>query len=300
MPDDPRRPTDDDAPDDDDGPLEGDDPSAPPLDPKVVRAFLASKKAHEVTTAAIAKKVPAQEVAELVAEALASALEAPPPRAEAALVAWLRRIARRRAADWLRKRKRRQKYEGAMPVQASPEDAYTGEPLDADADGPVSRAAASYDPESDDGPEDLLGDHLDRLVGANAKDRETLAWIREHGAGKAYKSIAAERGLTEDQIGSRIYRFKQKYEGPVKQRRQRMVLLWLLAAGAAALALAVVLWWLLHREERPGVRVLPAPAVTSILPSLGGGLPVSHPYPGEPDAAPREPDAASRDRDAGP
>jgi len=304
MPDDPRRPPDDDddggPPDDDDGPLEGDDPSAPPLDAKIVRAFLGTKKAREVATAAIVKKVPAQVVEELVNEALADALEAPPPCAEAALVAWLHRIARRRAADWLRRRKRRSKYEGPMPTRAAREDAYTGAPVDEDAAGPPSRAEATYDPEQDDEAEDLLGDHLERLVGGNAKDREVLGWIRRHGGGTAYKAIAAEIGLTEDQIASRIYRFKQKYYAPVKRRRQRMLLLWLFGAGAAVLAAVAVLWWLLHREERPRFKALPAPAATSSLPSLGGGMPVSHPAPGEPGGGPAAGDAAPSDRDAGP
>jgi DNA-directed RNA polymerase specialized sigma24 family protein len=262
------------TPDDDDGPVEGDDPSAPPLDAAVVRAFLSSKKAWDVARAAIAKKVPAQEVEELVAQAMADAVIAPPPHVEAALVSWLYTIAERRVADWLRKRKRRQKYEGAMPTQAAREDDYTGEASEDESDGD----AQGYDPETDHEPEDLLGDHLDQLVGDNAKDREVLGWLREHAVGKAYKAIAAERGLTEDQIASRIRRFKLKYEKPIKRRRQRMLILWLLG-GAAVVAAAALVWWLLHREQHSYYKPLSAPSANATATSEPEGLPVSHPAP---------------------
>jgi DNA-directed RNA polymerase specialized sigma24 family protein len=270
----------DEGPDNDDEPVEGDDPSAPPLDRAVVERFLRSKEARDVAIAAIRKLVPKQEVEDLANDAVVRAFRATTwPSVEAALVGWLTSIARRRAIRWLEKRKRRQKYEGAMPTKGTREDAYTGAAIEDDDDGD----AKGYDPEKDGEPEDLLGDHLDRLVGDNTKDLETLGWIREHAGGKAYKAIGAERGLTEDQIASRIRRFKLKYEKPIKRRRQRMLLLWLGGGAAAVVAAAVILWWLFFREAHSYLKPLPAPSANATATSASEGLPVSHPRPPDDD-----------------
>lgn len=267
--------SDDRAPDDDLGPVDGDDPSAPPLDPAVVKRFLNSKKAWDVAKAAIAKMVPAQEVEDLVVLAIQDASTAAPPHVEAALVSW-------RAADWLRKRKRRRKYEGAMPTKAAREDAYTGEAVEDDDDG----GADGYDPETDDAQE-LLGDHLDRLVGDNAKDREVLEWFREHARGKAYKTIGAERGYTEDQIASRIRRFKTKYEKPVRRRRQQMLLFWLGGGAAAVVVAAFAIWWFFFRPPHSYSKPLPATSATPAF-TEEEGFPVGRPPPpdDERDAGP--------------
>ena len=255
-------------PDDDDGPLEGDDPTAPPLPPAVVRKFLGSKKALEVAEAAVAKLVPSQEVNDLVALALEDALSAPPPHAEAALVSWLYRIARRRAVDWLRRRARRKKYEGAMPSDVAREDAYTGETVDDDgrnAEG-AGEDGAALDADAIEEAEEMLGPHLERLVGDNAKERELLDMLRERANGKMLKTIAAERGYTEAQINNRIQRFKTKYEEPVRRRRQRLFLFKLFATAAVLGVAALIAWWLLHRgrDIRPDPsRVPPAPSASA-------------------------------------
>ena len=254
-----------DDPDDDDGPLEGDDPTAPPLAPEVVRKFLGSKKAFEVAKAAVAKRVPSQEVGDLAMLALEDALAAPPPHAEAALVSWLHRIARRRAADWLRKRARRKKYEGEMPSHVAREDDYTGETLAEDGDGDRASGEGAVEL-SDDDADDLLGPHLERLVGDNAKERELLDMLRERANGKPLKTIAAERGYTEDQLTSRIQRFKKKYEEPVRRRRQRLFLFKLFGVAAAIAVAAVLAWWWLHRGDairRDPSRAPPAPSASA-------------------------------------
>jgi DNA-directed RNA polymerase specialized sigma24 family protein len=261
-------------------PPEGDAPRPPPIDRKVVRRFLESKKAWNVAKAAIAKVIPPEEVEDLVVEALADALASQPPHAEAALVSWLYRIAYRRAVDWLRKRTRREKYEGPMPTRAALEDAYTGESLDDGGDLAGSDLAIA------DEAENRLTSHLDVLIGDNAKERELREILREHAEGKTYKAIAAERGYTEDQIASRIRRFKLKYAKTLKRRRQRMLLLWLLGGLAIAGAVALLLWWLFYRgelEDRRHVEPWPAPTAPP-TPTLGReGLPVSHPRPSDRD-----------------
>ena len=256
------------APDDDEGPLEGDDPTAPPLPPAVVRKFLGSKKALEVAKAAVAKLVPSQEVNDLVALALEDALTAPPPHAEAALVSWLYRIARRRAVDWLRRRARRKKYEGAMPSDVAREDDYTGEALEDDGGNAEDAGGdgAALDADAIEEAEEMLGPHLERLVGDNAKERELLDMLRERANGKMLKTIAAERGYTEAQINNRIQRFKKKYEEPVRRRRQRLFLFKLFGVAAAIAVAAVLAWWWLHRDDairRDPSRAPPAPSASA-------------------------------------
>jgi DNA-directed RNA polymerase specialized sigma24 family protein len=265
------------ASDEDDEPVEGDDPSAPPLDPAVVHAFLASKKARDVAKAAIAKKIPAQEVGELVSQAIEDALTADPPHVEAALVSWLYKIAERRAADWLRKRKRRRKYEGAMPTQSAREDDYTGARIDDDADGEA--APAGYSPDQDDDPGEMVGDHLLRLIGGNAKELEVVGWIREHAGGKSFKQIAAERRLTEAQIANRIYRLKLKYQKPIQRRRQRMLLVWLFGGAAAVVVAAAIVWWLFFRDEHSYYKPVTPPSANPAATAERGGPNVSHPAP---------------------
>jgi DNA-directed RNA polymerase specialized sigma24 family protein len=267
-----------DASEDDDEPVEGDDPEAPPLDPAVVKRFLGSKQARDVAIAAIRRLVPKQEAEDLATDAIVRAMRAKPPRLEAVLVSWLTTIADRRAIRWLEKRKRRQKYEGAMPTKAAREDPYTGHALEDDGAGEAARAG--YSPDEDDEPGEMVGDHLVRLIGGNAKELEVLGWIRERAEGKTFKQIAAERGLTEAQIANRIYRLKLKYQKPVERRRQRMMILWLLGgAVAVAVALAALLYWLLHREVRSYYKPPPAPSASSTTPSFPEGPPVSHPAP---------------------
>jgi DNA-directed RNA polymerase specialized sigma24 family protein len=102
--------------------VEGDDPAAQDLDPAILRRFLSSQRALNVAAAAIKPMVPAQQVADLATDAVIRALRARKPRVEAVIPAWLAEIARRVAARYLEKKKRRAKYEGPMPVRKARED----------------------------------------------------------------------------------------------------------------------------------------------------------------------------------
>jgi DNA-directed RNA polymerase specialized sigma24 family protein len=252
MPDDDDDPIDADEPapdsdeepsDEPDVPVEGDDPQAPPLDAAVVRRFLSTRQARSIAENAIRKLVPRDQVEDLATDALVRALRAPPPRTEIVLPGWLAPIAVRTAIRWLEKRKRRSKYEGPMPTRDAREDDYTGEPID-DEDA----ADAAHEPDDDTEPAELLGTHLDRLIGDHARDQEVRAFIKESSeGGKTYAEIAAARGLTEAQVVNRIKRFKKKYAARVKRRRQLMVVLWALGAGLVAAIAIALAWWLLHR-----------------------------------------------------
>lgn len=258
---------DDDEDGDDDAPLEGvegDDPDAPPLPRHVVERFLASKQATDVARAAVRKLVPKSEVDDLAADAIAEALRARPPRVEAALVAWLTTIARRRAAKWLAKRERRRKYEGAMPEHAAREDDYTGAAVDDDSDGLADRRTTQ---EEEPDERTLLDPYLRELVGDDPKELELLDIIAEHAKGKTYKAIGEARGYTAAQIYTRIQRLQAKYGARVRRRRQRMFF-FKLAAGAAVLAgVAALLWYLVLRDQLTPRPPPPQPAPSASAPA---------------------------------
>ena len=264
----------DDPPPPPDEPLEGEDPDAPPIDPALVKRFLATKEARAIALHAARKFVPSREVENVAQSAMVRALKATPPRSEIVLPAWFASVCRYEVADFVRKRKRRKKYEGKMPTRVAREDAYTGAPVEDD--DPVD---PSYDPEADEEPDNLLGSHLDCLVAGHARDAETRSFIREHAEEKRpYKEIAARRGLTEAQIANRIYRFTRKYERDVKKGRRETMLFWIFG-GLAVVAAALVAWWLLrhHAEDiRPDpsrFQPRPSPSASASTPVFLQALP---------------------------
>jgi DNA-directed RNA polymerase specialized sigma24 family protein len=266
-------------------PFEGYDPSEPPLPPAVVHRFLASTRALKIVKKVLRGLVPKQQVEDLATDALLRAIKAPAPPHEDFLPGWLATIARRRAADWLRKRKRREKHEGAMPARAAGEDAYTGEAIHDGDDGDPS-----YDPTTVETPVELLGEELDRLIGSHVRDAEVRAMVRESDDGKTYAQIAAARGLTERQVANRILRFKVKYTARVKRERLWTLLVKLAwGAGALAVAAAVVAIVLYFRRPRtedigpdPSRAVPSAPSASASAPVFLQALP---PVP-EPSAPP--------------
>jgi len=245
-----------DPPVDDDVKVEGDDPSAPPLAEAVVRRFLSSQRALDIAANAVRKLVPAQEVTDIAADGVLRATRAmkkSPPRVEKVLPGWLAEIARRTAIRWLEKRKRRAKYEGALPTDAAAEDAYTGDAVETDGAEP----RAFFDPGEVGEAEDLVEPYLDRIV--EERDRPILAIFKAHAADKVpYAELAAGQNMTADALDARMRRFKTKYGPRVRRRRQRMFFFrWAGAVVAIGVAIAVVLYALRHRA--PGVSAVPDP-----------------------------------------
>jgi DNA-directed RNA polymerase specialized sigma24 family protein len=249
----------------DDLAVEGDDPVAPELDPAILRRFLSSQKALDVAAAAIKPIVPAQQVGDLAAEAVIRALNARKPRAEVVIPAWLAEIARRVAARYLEKKKRRAKYEGPMPVRRAREDDYTGHKVEHHA-----VAMGNYfDPDGPEDEEEMLDPFMDGIVLPH--DRAILEVLREQGrTKKTYAALAAERGESEDQLWRKIHRFKVKYRPRV--RRRRSVMLWIKRAAIGTgttiglAALGVLLYLLLHRRAEdmlPDPASLPLPSATA-------------------------------------
>ncbi|HEY1697518.1 MAG TPA: sigma factor [Polyangiaceae bacterium] len=247
-------PSSEESPDsDDDGPPSGEDPSAPSIDPALVRRFVATSEARSIAERVITALVPEQAVEELVGDAFVAAIKARPPSSEDKLAPWFASIARRKAARWLEKRKRRAKYEGRMPARAAGEDEYTGEPVEAAHDAredtasvfgdDVPAAGVDLAEASDDDDDALLGGTLDRLIGDDADDRVTRDIIREKAeTKKTYAQIAKERGTTHNAVHLRVYRFKEKYGARVRRRNRMVFFGKLFAAVAAALAVGAILW----------------------------------------------------------
>ena len=247
---------------------EGDDPAAQDLDPAILRRFLSSQRALNVAAAAIKPMVPAQQVADLATDAGIRALRARKPRVEVVIPAWLAEIARRVAARWLEKKKRRAKYEGEMPVHKAREDDYTGRKVE----HPPAPMGNYFDP---DGPEDEdeeapIDPYLDTIVAPH--DRPILDLLREQArTKKTYAMLAADRGESGDQLRRKIRRFKVKYAPRVRQRRSLMLWLKRAAIGTGTAiglaALGVLLYLLLHRRATedmlPDPASLPLPSATA-------------------------------------
>jgi DNA-directed RNA polymerase specialized sigma24 family protein len=253
-----------DPPVDDDVKVEGDDPSAPPLDEKIVRRFLDSQRALDIAANAVRKIVPKQEVADVAVDGVCRAVKAMktcPPRVEKVLPGWLAQIARRAAIRWLEKRNRRAKYEGDMPADAAAEDAYTGDAVETPDAGP----RPFFEPSDAEETEGLIGPYLDRIV--DERDRPILEILNAHAADeKPYAALAKERGMTEDALDAKMRRFRVKY-GPRVRKRNRMLLLfrWGGALVGLGVAVAVVLYLLLHRS--PDAPALPDPETRPLAPS---------------------------------
>jgi DNA-directed RNA polymerase specialized sigma24 family protein len=286
-------PSDDDEDDDDkpepDIPVEGDDVTAPRIDPAIVRRFLDTKPAFTIARNAVRKIVPPDQVDDIATDALVRALRALPPHTEIVLPRWLAAIAERTAMRWLDKRKRRSKYEGPMPTHVAREDDYTGEAVDTE-DAADTSDDPDYDPDNDEEPAELLGDHLDRLIGEHARDREVIAIIREASeSGKSYAEIAAARGLTPAQVANRILRFKAKYATRVKRRRTSLFFLKVFGWTAAAAVALVVAWYLFLRPRTADIGPDPAIFQPRITPSASASAPLFlQALPPDPSSSPRD------------
>jgi DNA-directed RNA polymerase specialized sigma24 family protein len=260
-------------------------------------AFLARPDTRRWVLSIVKDKIPVDHVEDVAQDALAEALKAfvkAPPSRDEVLIVWIATITRRTVADFWKKRGRRRKYEGNMPVgpDAPALDlAYDSESTFEDDEGEPAAAEPSYDPR-EGSVDDLelkggfLFRWLERQVAKSPTDRETFEIVLEHGLGdKTYQTIAKERGLTLTVLSSRIFEFRKKYIPRYKRERNRAVLL-LLLFGAAVVA--IIVWLLSANGEGPRGTV--SPGATPVLDRIfGSDLPVSHPRPD----SPIEPDAGT-------
>ncbi|HEX4448947.1 MAG TPA: sigma-70 family RNA polymerase sigma factor [Polyangiaceae bacterium] len=131
-------------------------------------------------------------------------------------------------------------------------------------------------------PDWLLTTWLAPRIAGDARLEQTYEMLRRKAeTGKTLAEIAAEHGMTEGALKSRIHVLKTKYE-PHWKRRERMLLILLLFAVATIAAIV----WLLWPPDKPRAhdRGSSTPNLDSVI---GGEDWVSHPPP---------PSGDSRDR----
>jgi DNA-directed RNA polymerase specialized sigma24 family protein len=258
-----------------------------------VRGRVQGKETQRALRGLVAKQVPFAQIddvtADIVVEVLAAAEQSPPDRADAA-DDWILTIARRVIADFLTKRRRREKYEGPMPSRperddaggASESDGLAGRPASAEdaasaGDGvPAADAWAAgsvFEPVAAEPQDDLypwmVRQWIEREVASNPRDRETFAMILEHVQGsRPYSQIAAERGLEPRALHDRVFEFKSRYRPRYERwRRNLEIVLFLLGGVAVAVVVAIVVWLLSQPPQiRPDIAP-PRPRPVAPVPS---------------------------------
>ena len=231
------------------------------LSSKELRAFLGrpatQARIREVVMARVDKKTPAALVDNLVQQANVDALMArSPPRSMETAMGWLGTLTvravvnhfRRDAvhANWLRR--------DVEVEELPPEPDESEEPF---------------------APKWLVTGWLRPLVAQNPRDQETYELlVYKASTGKTHAQVAANHGMTEGALKTRVRALKTKYEPQWRRRREMFVLLILFGL---AVTLAAIVWLLSPSEDPVGpYRPITAPIIDQVL---GRPEPVSHPRP---------------------
>jgi DNA-directed RNA polymerase specialized sigma24 family protein len=247
------------------------------LSAKELRAFLArtdtQNRIREVVVARVGKNAPRAVIDELVQEANVEMLESRSlPRSLATARAWVSAIASRAIVH----RVLRDAAHAKWLVRGVEVEELASEPDEAP--GPVA-------------PEWMLTAWLAPLVAHEPRHQETYELLLYKAAtGKTHAQVAADHGMTEGALKSRIRELKAKYE-PRWRRRQRMFLLLLVfCVGVAA-----VLAWLVFRPAVPDIgpddEPMPRPTATATASApapFDQALPTA-PFNGKPALPPRRP-----------
>ncbi len=200
-------------------PLQAVDMTSPLADPELRKSLFA----------AVARRVPAQEVEEIVQSALVEALASQSrPEDEGELRRWLFGVARNKVVDFHRRRGR----EGA----------------------PIDAADLAAEDQAQNEAIDLLR-WAEREAPDGAQHARTLEWMLREGDGEKLEDIARAESLPAPQVRQRVARMRRHY-------RTR----WAVLAAAAAVggALAFVLW-LQFRDVGEQAQPAPAPSITAPL-----------------------------------
>jgi DNA-directed RNA polymerase specialized sigma24 family protein len=247
------------------------------LSAKDLRAFLGRKdtqsRIREVVVARVGKKAPRELVDDLVQQANIEMLASRSlPRSLATATGWASTIAARAIVHHLRRDAARAKW--LVPEVEVEELASEPE----EARGPVA-------------PDWMLTAWLAPLVAHDPRHQETYELLLYKAAtGKTHAQVAADHGMTDGALKSRVRALKAKYE-PQWRRRQRMFLLLLLfCVGVAA-----VLGWLVFRPAVPDIgpddEPMPRPTATATVSApapFDQALPTA-PFNGKPPLPPRRP-----------
>ncbi len=188
---------------------------------------LADPELRKSLFAAVARRVPAQEVEEIVQSALVEALASQSrPDDEAELRRWLFGVARNKVVDFHRRRGR----EGA----------------------PIDAADLAAEDQAQNEAIDLLR-WAEREAPDGAQHARTLEWMLREGDGEKLEDIARAESLPAPQVRQRVARMRRHY-------RTR----WAVLAAAAVVggALTLVLWLQL-RDVGDQAQPAPAPSITA-------------------------------------
>jgi DNA-directed RNA polymerase specialized sigma24 family protein len=231
-----------------------------------LRSFLArpATQAHirKVVVARLNRKAPGALIEDLVQDANvdASAAQSRPRSIETA-TGWMGTVTARAIVNHFRREAADAKYlEPGVDVQELP------------AEPDESQGSVA--------PEWLLTEWLRPRVAEDPRDQETYELlVYKAETGKTHAQVAADHGMSEGTLKSRIRALKMKFE-PQWRRRQRMFVLLILLGVAAAVTGLV---WLLWPRESPSGSLPPqeAPILDRLL---GNPLPVSQPRLDEPIA----------------
>lgn len=201
-------------------------PSLPlPLTPgPTMAALLADPALRKALAEAVARRVPSQEVDEIVQSTLVEALASQTrPTEEGELRRWLFGVARNKVVDFHRRRGR----EGA-PIEAADLAAEDQAPNDAI---------------------DLLR-WAEREAPGGAANARTLEWLLREGEGEKLEDIARAESLPAPQVRQRVARMRRHYRA-----RWAMV--------AAAVVGAALFVWFRLRDEGEQAKPAPAPSITA-------------------------------------
>lgn len=187
-------------------------------------SLLADPALRKALADAVARRVPAQEVDEIVQSTLVEALASRTrPDEEGELRRWLFGVARNKVVDFHRRRGR----EGA-PIDASELAAEDQAPNDAI---------------------DLLR-WAEREAPSGSANARTLEWLLREGEGEKLEDIARAESLPAPQVRQRVARMRRHY-------RARWAVL-----AAALVGSALFLWYRL-RDEGEQAKPAPAPSITA-------------------------------------
>jgi DNA-directed RNA polymerase specialized sigma24 family protein len=259
-----------------------DDPSddSPRVTREELRAYLELPETRSRIQGMVAVKVPADRVKDLVHDVCARAMKSRWLPLRAAMKGWVDTITRRQIADETRKRARRKKLEGPMPVAPQVLDE-AGLPIEDPGDAVVD-TDDSTDPTAEDPEREgwLMRRWFRDAVKDDPKDRETFAMMEEWAKADektTYGDIAKRHGLSESALKKRAQRLKEEYLPDYIKWRNGMFILILFGA----IAIVVLVGLLMPRKPKhdaidkdPSFHPLPPP----VPPASASAAPSDTPF----------------------
>jgi DNA-directed RNA polymerase specialized sigma24 family protein len=246
---------------DDDAPVDPDDDLVDPTDEgepvalEALRRFLNTAASYDRARRIVRRKVPGQDVDDVVGDAVTDAMGAKRLPSATRMQAWVDRVCRRAIARYFRKKNSRARFQGLMPVAPVRVDE-AGLPIDDPYDDSITDIDSSVDPthETPHARSFLFRRFMLEQTANDPDERATFEIMCEHfDDEKTYEQIARERRIPVGTLNSRLSRLQSKYGDRYVQYRNRMLpLLWLggVLGAAVVVVVAVIVWTLLHRGPK--------------------------------------------------